>query len=187
MRSMPSSSATAGATGPAKARSAAGSAKSASAAVAGTRKRKATATHERAVVTAVIAFGLAAAVLGSVRVAGNVRQAKAKELMHSTFARVDQQQSRFRREYARYASWAELAERGVRLPARQQVRDARADESHWFLSLRDRTTGVVCDRIGELFDDPGDSRPPVCRVGAPGLASVVERQYERPSRRVAAD
>src|SRR6476661_6946209 len=56
-----------------------------SAAVAGKRKRTKTATHERVVVTAVIAFGLAAAVLGSVRVAGNVRETRAKELMHGTF------------------------------------------------------------------------------------------------------
>lgn len=173
---MPPSSASPSARGPA------------SASAAGTRKRKATATHERAVVTAIIAFGFAAAVLGSVRVAGNVRQTRAKELMRGTFTRVDEQQVRFRQEYARFATWTELAKRGVRLPARQQVRDARSDESHWYLSLRDRSTGVVCDRIGELMDEPEGNRMPVCRVAAPGLGGgLFGRGVGGPQRRVAAD
>lgn len=138
----------------------------ATAAVVSKRKRKTTATHERVVVTAVIAFGFAAAVLGSVRVAGDVRETRAKELMQGTFTRVDAHQDEFRRVNARFATWTELAARGVRLPARQQVRTASADQSHWYLSLRDRNTGVVCDRIGELFDDPDGARAPVCR--APG-------------------
>jgi len=142
-----------------------------SAAVAGKRKRTKTATHERVVVTAVIAFGLAAAVLGSVRVAGNVRETRAKELMHGTFTRVNQQQDEFRRVNSRFASWSELTARGVRLPARQEVRTSSADYSHWYLSIRDRRTGIVCDRVGELMDEPGTRRTPVCRSGAAEITS----------------
>lgn len=155
------------------------------AAVVSKRKRKTTATHERVVVTAVIAFGFAAAVLGSVRVAGDVRETRAKELMHGTFTRVDAQQDEFRRINARFATWTELAARGVRLPARQQVRTASADQSHWYLSLRDRNTGVVCDRTGELFDDPDETRAPVCRAAGdsardPALAAGPRARPESP-------
>jgi len=136
----------------------------AGAAVAGKRKRKLRTSHERVVVTGLIAFGFAAAVLGSVRVAGDVRATRAKELMHGTFTRVDQQQDDFRRINARYATWPELSARGVRLPGRQQLRNSSADQSHWYLSLRDRNTGVVCDQVGALFDEPGSPRRPVCRV-----------------------
>ncbi len=136
------------------------------AAAASKRRRKKTATHERVVVTAVIAFGFAAAVLGSVRVAGDVRETRAKELMHGTFSHVNKQQDDFRRVNSRFASWSELTARGVRLPARQEVRTSSADYSHWYLSIRDRRTGLVCDRVGELMDDPDSRRAPICRPGS---------------------
>lgn len=134
-----------------------------SAAVAGKRKRSRTVTHERVVVTAVIAFGFAAAVLGSVRVAGDVREARARELMQGTFTKVNARQDEFRRVNSRFASWSELTARGVKLPARQELRTSSADHSHWYLSIRDRRTGLVCDRVGELMDEPGSRRAPVCR------------------------
>ena len=138
----------------------------AGAAVAGQRKRRKTASHERVVVTAVLAFGFAATVLGSVRVAGDVRATRAKELMHGTFTKVNAQQDEFRRVNSRFASWSELIARGARLPARLELRTSSADDSHWYVSIRDRRTGLVCHRVGELTDEAGSIRAPVCRPGS---------------------
>lgn len=135
------------------------------------RRRTETALRERVLVTALVAFGIAIAVLGSVRVAGNVRVSRAEEAMVGTFDRVEGEQAQFRRANLRFASWSELAKSGMRLPARQTVHRATADQSHWFLSLRDRNTGLICDRIGELMDEPDTERKAVCRMPAPAAAA----------------
>jgi uncharacterized protein HemX len=135
------------------------------AAAAGRVQRKRTATHERVLITGVIAFGLAASVLGSMRVAGDVREKRAREAMAGSFVRVHERQQEFRRLNARFATFAELSSRGLRLAARQQVQRSTADASHWYLSLRDRNTGLICERTGELTDETGRERAPVCRQG----------------------
>ncbi|MES2523650.1 MAG: hypothetical protein V4617_13175 [Gemmatimonadota bacterium] len=134
------------------------------AAQAAARHRTRTALRERALVTSVVAVGIAIAVLGSMRVAGNVRVSRAREAMTGTFARVDERQHEFRRLNARYATLPELARRGIRIPSQHIVQRATATESHWYLSLRDRTTGLICDRTGELSDEQGTARVPVCRA-----------------------
>jgi hypothetical protein len=136
------------------------------AASASRRERARVARSERLVVVSLLAFGVAIVILGSMRVAGEVREGRAREEMTETFARVGERQSEFRRLNARFATLPELNARGFRLPARHQVQRSTADPSHWFLSLRDRNTGMICDRIGELMDDPGSLRKPVCRPGA---------------------
>ena len=73
------------------------------------------------------------------------------------------QQSTFRLLNQRFATWSELEARGMRLPVDQAVVKSNASASHWFVSLRDSATGVICDKTGELFDEgPNDYRP-VCR------------------------
>ena len=140
-------------------------------AAASRRERARVARSERLVVVSLLAFGVAIVILGSMRVAGEVREGRAREEMTQTFARVGERQSEFRRLNARFATLPELNARGFRLPARHQVQRSSADPSHWFLSLRDRNTGMICDRIGELMDDPGAQRKPVCRPGASASAS----------------
>ena len=136
------------------------------AAAAGRRKRKRTESHERVIVTGLVAFGLAVSILGSMRVAGDVREARAREAMTGTFVRVHERQSEFRRVHSRFATYAELSAKGLRLPGRHQVRKSTASGSHWYLSIRDRNTGIICDRTGELTDETGRERPPVCRSAA---------------------
>ena len=104
----------------------------------------------------------AGAVMAVVRVTDRVEHGRAREALHGTLAAVFERQTEFRSAEARFATWEELSGRGVRLPRTQSVERSTASQSHWFLSLRDRQTGIVCDRIGELFDDAGD-RPPRCR------------------------
>ena len=151
------------------------------AASASRRERARVARSERLVVVSLLAFGVAIVILGSMRVAGEVREGRAREEMTETFARVGERQSEFRRLNARFATLPELNARGFRLPARHQVQRSTADPSHWFLSLRDRNTGMICDRIGELMDDPGAQRKPVCRPGASSSASngAARRGSER--------
>ena len=130
------------------------------------RLQRETATRQRARITALVAFGCAVAVLGSTRVAGNARLARARAAMEGSFANVVAEQGEFRRVNARFASWSELSERGVRLPARQVVQQATADRTHWYLSLRDRNTGLICDRIGARINELDTGREAVCRTNA---------------------
>ena len=104
----------------------------------------------------------AGAVMAVVRVTDRVEQGRARAALHGTLATVFERQTAFRSTEARFATWEELSGRGVKLPRTQAVERSSASQSHWFVSLRDRQTGIVCDRIGELFDDAGD-RPPRCR------------------------
>jgi hypothetical protein len=135
------------------------------AAMASRRERARVARSERLVVISLLAFGAAVVILGSMRVAGEVREGRALEAMVETFARVGERQDEFRRLNARFATLPELNARGFRLPSRHQVQRSSADPSHWFLSIRDRNTGMICDRIGELTDEPGTQRKPLCRGG----------------------
>ena len=49
------------------------------------------------------------------------------------------------------------------LGRRQAVLAWNADLSHWFLSIRDVDTGVICDRTGEIFDEDWTERLSACR------------------------
>ena len=62
----------------------------------------------------------------------------------------------------RFATWPELEARGVVLGENQEIEEWNADASHWFLSVRDRTTGIVCQRTGELFDASSGARRAAC-------------------------
>lgn len=130
------------------------------------QRRTRLAARERMLVLGVVCVAVmlasAGAVMAVVRVTERVEEGRARDALHGTLATVFERQAEFRGAEARFATWEELAGRGVRLPRSQTVERSTASPSHWFVSLRDRQTGIVCDRVGELFDDAGD-RPPRCR------------------------
>lgn len=116
--------------------------------------------QENTVVTSLVAaFVLVALGFGSMRFSTN----KAIELSEAAVQRsldvVHGRQSGFRIIHQRFATWDELAADGASLEPGQEVVASNASISHWFLSVRDTTTGVQCSRTGELFDDgPNDRR-----------------------------
>ena len=120
--------------------------------------------QDRQVVTSAIValvFIVIAAAWLSVR--ATTMKTKSIEAVTSTLNTVYQQQVTFRLLNERFASWTELERLGMRLPVDQAVVQTHTTPSHWFLSLRHTTTGVICSKTGELFDeDPNDHRP-VCR------------------------
>ncbi len=115
------------------------------------------------VVVLITAFVVVVSVLMAVRIRTSSRQSASREALQQTFQHVYTRQSEFRSIFGRFATWPELKARGVGIGPRQRVLDWRADRSHWFLSVRDTTTGVECDRTGELFDEDASERLPVCR------------------------
>ena len=121
-------------------------------------------TRDRRIVGALIGvFVLGALWLVSISVAESTRKSDARAAMGKTFAVVHRRQSEFRTLNGRFATWAELQAAGARLAPRQSVNSSNADASHWFISIRDRAAGVICDRTGELMDEDSYERAPVCR------------------------
>ncbi|WP_309671827.1 hypothetical protein [Gemmatimonas sp.] len=114
----------------------------------------------------VVAFVLVVLVVASVRVRGNMRVTRSKDAVSGTLKGVHERQSTFRLLNQRFATWRELEARGMRLPAEQAVVKSNATASHWFVSVRDSATGVICEKTGELFDEGPDDHRPVCREPA---------------------
>ena len=108
-------------------------------------------------------FTGAALVIMVMNVMASNRNSRAKEQLGQTFVRMHSRQAEYRSINGRFATWPELKASGVVIGPRQSVVDSNADASHWFLSIRDRETGVTCDRTGELLDGPNPERQPVCR------------------------
>lgn len=120
---------------------------------------------ERRVVIGVVgAFLASAVILMSMNVVSSGDESKAREKLGESFATVHNRQTEYRAIYGRFASWPELQKRGVEIGPKQTVREWNADASHWFISIRDAETGVICDRTGELFDEAATEREPVCRT-----------------------
>lgn len=115
------------------------------------------------VTSLIVAFVLVVLVVASIRVRGNMRLTKSKDAVAGTLKVVHERQSTFRLLNQRFATWRELEARGMRLPAEQSVVKSNATASHWFVSVRDSATGVICDKTGELFDEGPDEHRPVCR------------------------
>lgn len=82
--------------------------------------------------------------------------------MGSTLGRASLQQREFHTQNARFALWDELARSGASLPVNITVVRSNATSSHWFLRLRDQTTGITCDKVGQLVDPPSDLTAPSC-------------------------
>ena len=115
------------------------------------------------VTSLIVAFVLLVVAVASVSVRGNMRLTKSREAMTGTLKAVHERQSTFRLLNQRFATWRELEARGMVLPPEQSVVKSNATESHWFVSVRDSATGVICDKTGELFDEGPDDHVPLCR------------------------
>jgi hypothetical protein len=109
------------------------------------------------------AFAMAMLVLLSLNVVTSSKHAAARESMGQTFAQVQSRQGEFRSVSGRFATWDELAARGVQLAPQHSVAASNADASHWFLSLRDNKTGLICDRLGDVLESVTARTTPVCR------------------------
>ncbi|WP_373068954.1 hypothetical protein [Gemmatimonas sp.] len=115
------------------------------------------------VTSLIIAFVLVVIVVASVRVRGGMRVTTSKDAVTGTLTAVHEKQSTFRLLNQRFATWRELQARGMRLSADQAVVKSNATASHWFISVRDSATGVICDKTGELFDEGPNDHRAVCR------------------------
>ena len=114
------------------------------------------------VTSLIVAFVLLTLGLGSVQVRGGITVDRSKTAISSSLSAVHERQTAFRLLNERFATWSELQDRGMTLGPRQVVVASNATASHWFLSVRDSSTGVTCSRTGELFDEGPDDRRPAC-------------------------
>lgn len=120
---------------------------------------------ERRVLTVSLgALSIWALVLVGINISASTQQAEARVSIDKSFSRVHQKQREYRSQTGQFAAWPELAKRGERLPTAQSAIKWNADQSHWFLSIRDRDSGLICDRTGEIFDEEWSERVSVCRL-----------------------
>jgi len=118
---------------------------------------------ESLLVTSLLAtFALLTVAVASVTVRGNMAVEQRTTALTGTLAQVHDHQQTFRVLNRRFASWSELQASGMKVPEGQRVVQSNSTASHWFVSLRDVETGVVCSRTGELFDDGPNDRTPTC-------------------------
>lgn len=110
----------------------------------------------------VVAFVLLAMGLGFFQVRGGVVKENSKKEIVGTLTAVHSQQIAFREENQRFATWAELQDLGMKVGPRQAVVASNASISHWFMSIRDSDTGLICSRTGELFDESSSERNTSC-------------------------
>lgn len=118
------------------------------------------------VTSIVVAFVFLTVAIASMRVTGSMKTNRSRIAVEGTLVKVYEQQAAFRTINRRFASWNELAARGAKLPSNQVLVESRASASHWFVSVRDSATGVLCSRTGELFDDSPSDRLPSCSAPA---------------------
>jgi hypothetical protein len=115
----------------------------------------------------IVAFVILVVGVLTVNVRGNMRISSSVAAVSGTLKNVHERQSTFRLLNQRFATWRELEARGMRLPEAQAVVKSNATASHWFVSVRDGSTGVICDKTGELFDEGPNDHKPVCREPGP--------------------
>jgi hypothetical protein len=121
------------------------------------------ADRDNVVVTSlVVVFVMLTIAIASVTVNGNMKADRSRTAVSGTLTKVYQQQSAFRILNQRFATWPELRARGMTLPTDQRVVASNASRSHWFMSVRDTNTGIICSRTGELFDESPLERTPSC-------------------------
>ena len=115
------------------------------------------------VTSLIVVFVMVVLLVSAARVRGTMRVSTSREAVAGTLNAVHEKQFTFRLLNQRFATWRELEARGMRLPAEQAVVRSNASASHWFVSVRDSATGVICDKTGELFDEGPTDHGPVCR------------------------
>jgi hypothetical protein len=119
--------------------------------------------NESLLVTSLLAtFALLTVAVASVTVRGNMALERRTTALTGTLAQVNDRQQAFRALNRRFASWAELQATGMKVPEGQRMVQSNSTASHWFVSLRDVETGVICSRTGELFDEGPNDRAPNC-------------------------
>jgi len=128
------------------------------------QQRRKKAAREQHIVTATVVLVVGSlALVGGISAASMLQTSNAQSAIVGSLGAVHTQQRDFRVINQRFATWSELSAKGMALPDAQSVVTSNADASHWFLSIRDRDAGVVCDGIGALNDEAVGVRPPVCR------------------------
>jgi hypothetical protein len=110
-------------------------------------------------VAAALGVTIALATLGA---RASMALASSEQKIGTTLGRASLQQMEFHTQNARFAIWQELASAGAVLPPNVTVVRSNATPSHWYLSLRDGSTGLTCDRVGQLIDPPADLSKPSC-------------------------
>lgn len=118
------------------------------------------------VTSIVVAFVFLTVAIAGVKMNGSMQQDRSRTAMTGTLTKVHEQQTAFRILNQRFATWPELRERGMSLPEAQRVVASNASRSHWYMSVRDTSTGIICSRTGELFDDSPLDRTPSCSGAA---------------------
>lgn len=116
------------------------------------------------VLGAVFAFVVTGSVVAAMQYRGSMAEGRSQQALVASLRQVHSQQNNFRVLNQRFATWPELEARGARLAPTQKVLRSNATSSHWFMSLFDRETGVVCDQTGELFDEEPGERRASCRT-----------------------
>ncbi|AMW05479.1 hypothetical protein GEMMAAP_13005 [Gemmatimonas phototrophica] len=114
------------------------------------------------VTSLVVVFVMLTIAIASLKVSGSMTADRSRTAVSGTLTKVYAQQSAFRILNQRFATWPELRARGMTLPTEQRVVESNASRSHWFMSVRDTNTGIICSRTGELFDDSPLDRKPSC-------------------------
>lgn len=115
------------------------------------------------VTSLVTAFVVMAVMIATVSIRGTMRNSGAKGQLTETLGAVSRRQANFRIVNQRFASWTELREQGLALPATQRVVTTNTTPFHWYLAIRDTATGVICERIGELLETRPEDRQTTCR------------------------
>ncbi len=121
-----------------------------------------TATERRLIAVLLMVVVGAVAAVGATAANSTMSAGRSRERMGGTLGRASLVQMEFRDRNKRFAVWEELSRNGVRLAPELTVVTSNASSSHWYLRLRDRTTGVTCDRVGQLLDPPTSSIVPSC-------------------------
>jgi hypothetical protein len=101
--------------------------------------------------------------MGGLRLQASTAVSSSVAALQASLTAVHGRQFDFLATNQRFATWTELVQAGTSLPSSQEVLHFNVTPSHWYLSIRDRESGAICDHTGELFDDAPGERAPRCR------------------------
>lgn len=122
-----------------------------------------TASDRRSVLLLLLLLALGILGLAISGVRATVRDARGKERTAGALSRAALEQWEFHGRQGRFALWRELESGGARLPPAMSVDTSTATPSHWYLRLHDSASGLLCDRIGTIVDEPTERVAPTCR------------------------
>lgn len=120
-------------------------------------------SERRFVLIISVAFlGLAVALSG-MRMTTVRTSSRSIKALDATFEQVSGHQDEYRVANGRYATWPELAAQGEQLEPELMVIRSAATASHWYLRIFDSSSGIVCDKLHELYGGGGSGDRPACR------------------------